>query len=263
MPESAKSMQHTFCKSIWLKSHHDVAAQLQITMERGRFQGTAAELCNALAPHAVHKSFVKYDESKDLMKAKVAADMKQIILAHAPILQSIHELQPNLSIPKKVCISALQLLVDQKSSQWEMETRHHADWVATMEVRLRNLLRVVSQGILKNRIWTSNLPWTTTPASPTIVSEAAPEFFFSFDSELCKAIRTPVSAPGKQEPNKYFKEPRAAQPEDAMVAVWPDGMARLLQYTSGHDMCPGHYMLYRLYNALLHMLLYSPLHMLS
>ena len=177
MPESAKSMQHTFCKSIWLKSHHDVAAQLQITMERGRFQGTAAELCNALAPHAVHKSFVKYDESKDLMKAKVAADMKQIILAHAPILQSIHELQPNLSIPKKVCISALQLLVDQKSSQWEMETRHHADWVATMEVRLRNLLRVVSQGILKNRIWTSNLPWTTTPASPTIVSEAALEFF--------------------------------------------------------------------------------------
>ena len=154
--------------------HHNVAAQLKITMERGRFQGTAAELCSALAPPAVHKSFVKYGESKDLMKAKVAADMNQIILAHAPILQSIHEMQPNLSIPKKVCISALQLLVDQKSSQWEMEPRHHADWVATMEVRLRNLLRVVSQGILKNRIWTSNLPWTTTQASSSSTANQTP-----------------------------------------------------------------------------------------
>ena len=41
--------------------------------------------------HVLHMHFtkaVKFDESKDLMKAKVAADMNQIILAHAPIARS-------------------------------------------------------------------------------------------------------------------------------------------------------------------------------
>ena len=40
------------------------------------------------------------------------------------------------------------------------------------------------------------------------------------------AIRSPEDNPKIRDPCQFFKEPMEAEPDDAMLAAWPDGMAR-------------------------------------
>ena len=47
-----------------------------------------------------------------------------------------------------------------------------------------------------------------------------------FDTELNMAIRSPEDNPKIRDPCQFFKEPMEAEPDDAMLAAWPDGMAR-------------------------------------
>jgi hypothetical protein len=193
-------------------------------MERNRFKGSADDLFRAIVPFATSKSFVRFDETEDIMKLKVNKDMKQVVQDHAGLLEAMHALQPNLCFPGKVLQAALDAVLVAKAGQWDMDDRHHKDWLKTISVRLRNLLRVVGQGVLKKRSWAADLPWAAAEgdASP---EEKEVQYFFSFDSELSMAIRVAEGSKNK-EPCQFFKEPVEAEPDDAMLAVWPDGMTR-------------------------------------
>ena len=196
-------------------------------MERNRYKGSADELCQAMMPFATNKSFVRFHETEDLMKLKVDKDMKTIIADHAGLLGAMHDLQPNLCFPNKLMQSALEAVLQAKAGDWDLDTRHHKDCVKTITVRLRNLLRMIGQGVLKKRSWTTELPWTAGgTASPEAKDAKVMQYFFSFDTELNMAIRSPEDNPKIKEPCQFFKEPMEAQPDDAMLAVWPDGMTR-------------------------------------
>ena len=129
-------------------------------MERNRYKGSGDDLCQAIMPFATSKSFVRFSDTEDLAKLKVDKDMKNIIADHAGLLESLHNLQPNLSFPSRVMQTALEAVLEAKANDWDLDTRHHKDWLKTITVRLRNLLRTIGQGVLKKRSWATNLPWT-------------------------------------------------------------------------------------------------------
>ena len=201
-------------------------------MERNRYKGSGDDLCQAIMPFATSKSFVRFSDTEDLAKLKVDKDMKNIIADHAGLLESLHNLQPNLSFPSRVMQTALEAVLEAKANDWDLDTRHHKDWLKTITVRLRNLLRTIGQGVLKKRSWATNLPWTAGGSASPEAKEAAQEveYFFSFDTELNMAIRSPEDNPTNKEPCQFFKEPREAEPDDAMLAVWQDGMTRPQYY---------------------------------
>ena len=81
------------------------------TMERSRYKGSDDELRQAIMPFASSQSFVQFHETEDLMKLKVARDMKTVIEDHAGLLGAIHGLQPNLRFPSKVMQAALEAVL--------------------------------------------------------------------------------------------------------------------------------------------------------
>lgn len=196
--------------------------------ERGRYRGTGQELCEIMLPFATNKSFVKFDESSETPKID-KYDMKAVIKDHEGLLGAIYAVQPNLAIPTKTMTNALTLVLHMRAVQWDLDQKFHKDWLATIGLRIKNLLRVVAQGVIKKRAWAESLPWmagglSSQPQQPPAHDK---EYFFAFDTELKKAVRCPVGDPTQKEPNQYFKEPPQADPDDAMIAVWPDGMTRL------------------------------------
>lgn len=148
-------------------------------MERSRYKGTADELCNAIMPAATNKSFVKFKcEVEDITKVTVDKDMPNIISYHSVLLGAIHDLQPNLSIPGQTMEKALKLVLEAKADEWDMAEQYHAHWLKTIKIRLRNLLRVVAQGVVKKKGWAVHLPWAATPGdSPTRDADSADHFF--------------------------------------------------------------------------------------
>ena len=211
-------------------------ASLHVTaMGRSRYEGTPEELCETLLPVASHKSFVKYDETEDVRKTKVAEDMEATIELHSALLAALHHVQPNLAFPKLCLQKALALVCDKKAAEWDLLEKHRDDWERTMYLRLKNLLRVISQGDIKRPKWASKLPWLQAGASGTSVAQATDdaaadmepmEYFYDFDQELMQAIRAPVGNLEATEPSQHLEEPPEAQPSDPMVAVWPDGHRR-------------------------------------
>jgi len=208
-------------------------ASLHVTaMGRSHYEGTPEELCETLLQVASHKSFVKYDETEDLTKTKVAKDMEATIELHSALLAALHDVQPNLAFPKTALRKALALVCAKKAAEWDLLEKHKADWEKTMYLRLKNLLRVVSQGDIKRPKWASKLPWLQAGASGTSVAQAtgddatAMEYFYDFNQELMQAIRAPVGNLEATEPSLHLEEPPDAQPSDPMVAVWPDGHRR-------------------------------------
>ena len=129
-----------------------VAIPFNRIMERNRYKGSADELCQAIMPFATSKLFVRLHETEDLMKLTVDKDMKTIIEDYAGLLGAIHGLQPSLCFPSKVTQAALEAVLVAKAGDWDLDTRHHKDWVKTIMVSLRNLLRVIGQGILKKGV---------------------------------------------------------------------------------------------------------------
>ena len=157
--------------------------------ERGRYRGTAQELCEIMLPFATNKSFVKFDESSETPKID-KYDMKAVIKAHEGLLGAIHAVQPNLAIPTKTMTKALTLVLHMRAVQWDLDPKFHKDWLATVGVRTKSLLRVVAQGVIKKRAWAESLPWMAGgfPSQPQQAPGHDKEYFFAFDTELKKAV---------------------------------------------------------------------------
>ena len=95
---------------------------------------------------------------------------------------------------------------------------------------------MVGQGILKNRSWATELPWIAGgTASPEAQDAKEIQYSFSFDTGFNIATRSPEDNPKIKEPCQFFKEPIEAEPDDAMLAVWPDYMARQRCYYDYYD----------------------------
>ena len=66
--------------------------------ERSRYKGDPALLADALAPYATSRSFVQYDECKNVAKVKI--DPQKIKKLH-PILNALREIHPKTHLHEK------------------------------------------------------------------------------------------------------------------------------------------------------------------
>jgi hypothetical protein len=195
---------------------------------RNRFQGTAEDIFEALKPVATSKSFIVYDESEKVEKARL--DIEAIAKSH-DVLSCLHALQVNMSFPKTIMEKAVAKLFDEKYKVWSMKPEHKDDWVVTITRRLRNIGRVVHQGCMETSAaaWVKGLPWRAVSFDPddkpaaASASSAAAEYFYGWNEEILRAWRCKVGTKAK-ELSMPIVIPEGASADDVVEATWFDGM---------------------------------------
>ena len=116
-------------------------------------------------------------------------------MGHVPLLAAMHEKMPGLpGLTKDHVKDALRALLSELSGndrRFQMSAKGQEDWVETMQRRLRNMLRVVSQGVKKTNTpqWCKCLPWMTPLAPPASTAAGA-----TISAALPKAAAPQVAA---------------------------------------------------------------------
>ena len=199
-----------------------------------RFEGTAIDLEAVMMPFAdADLAFCKYaDESKNVQDAKVVNGDRGIE-GHHLLLAALYGMQPNLSFSKTVMEGALDIMIKKCAKKWRMTTPEQADWLITMNRRIRNLCRVVSQGQLEQPqpAWLKHLPWagTETPASALKEKAATPaKYKYTFDVELQLPVRTRLSD-NFVEPGLPLRADFIFDKDGFLMAEWPDGDQAVMQ----------------------------------
>ena len=199
-----------------------------------RFEGTAIDLVAVMMPFAdADLAFCKYaDESKNVQDAKVVNGDRGIE-GHHLLLAALYGMQPNLSFSKTVMEGALDIMIKKCAKKWRMTTPEQADWLITMNRRIRNLCSVVSQGQLTQPqpAWLKHLPWagTETPASAQKEKAATPAMYkYTFDVELQLPVRTRLSD-NVVEPGLPLRADFIFDKDGFLMAEWPDGDQAVMQ----------------------------------
>jgi hypothetical protein len=170
-----------------------------------------------------------------------------MIKAMHDVLNSLHDLDGNLSFKKSALKDAFLLLYDRKKSTWNLSEKNKASWLVSMVNRTANLCRQVSQATKKSSppSWALELPWmqafappqpstsstspsssashssSTSPPSSTATGSKA-TFFYRWDTELRNAYRW-TEPHGAKEPALRIERPDGCIDTDPITAVWPDG----------------------------------------
>eukprot|EP00969_Alexandrium_andersonii_P095990 4238939-Alexandrium_andersonii.AAC.1 len=99
--------------------------------------------------------------------------------------------------------SALKVVLQSqnfKAPGWTLDDAEQADWVRTIEVRIRCVCRHLQQGLLRKARWLGSIPdlqlqeapSATTPTSTSTAGSsvaASQAYFFGFEAEVEKAWR--------------------------------------------------------------------------
>jgi hypothetical protein len=180
--------------------------------------------------------FCRYpDEQQHVGKARLFVDALPV---EYDLLAGIHALQPNLSIGKVLTEKALATLVVKISTCKKMSDSLKADLKTCLLRRIRNMCRVVAQGMTKRPQpkWVAALPWMfVDPAKPEEVlaelPRAADELIYEWNKELQLAWRS-KKPPGRAKPffdlSMLVVVPSGADDSEAIVAKWPDGETHII-----------------------------------
>ena len=94
-------------------------------------------------------SFCRWpDENKKMTEAKLHT--KALPKEHE-LLEALEHLQGNLSFKKKDIEVMLDLALEEFNSVWTLNEADKKDWRATLRNRIRNMCRVIQQGVLKHK----------------------------------------------------------------------------------------------------------------
>jgi len=213
-------------------------------MARGRFQGCANELAQALAPvvFPLGRSWLRYDDHNIPGKAKLNVD--QIAQAH-DILDMLHQHQANLSFTRKVAETVVRELLHQfqEHTAWKCREDDVDNYVVTLTNRFCNICRAVSQGEVKHPecSWVSAVPWRQSMPEPREtpnksrtpsaeldeedVKEAEVTYLYGWDPSLGTAWRCPRTRGGNKQKGlaTEIRIPMDAAGSDPVEAIFSDG----------------------------------------
>ncbi len=104
------------------------------------------------------RSFLKYDESEQVMKA---ATMPGMIKAAHPYLSAMHALDPKLSFKRTQVRSVIKMLLAKYGASWKLSGPLAEDYAVTLERRMCNIHHVVPSACAKTSrpSWANELPW--------------------------------------------------------------------------------------------------------
>lgn len=141
-------------------------------MARARADVTAEDLQKVVAPFVFNIGWLRYDENKEVSKAKV---IPRKIKEHQLLLKELRELQHNMSFKKHTVLDMFRLVYEEK--QFEGSPSDKADWVLTMTSRLRNMCRCAQQTISKAKVpkWATELCFYEALEGQVQVPDAADE----------------------------------------------------------------------------------------
>jgi hypothetical protein len=210
---------------------------ISLNMATPRFGGTADELYEILKKCASENgaSFCRYrDESAIVTEAKLVHG-DDGVEGHLGLLTELHSLQANLSFTKVLVDEALGKIFADFKDEWKMKNGDLDDWRVTLQRRIRNLCRCVSQGGVKSAgaQWVKNLPWNLSSGAPAssaassvpVKKKPAIEvpYKYEFDMELLLPVR--IKPGGAAEPGLPLATLNAegSSLDDEVVAEWPDG----------------------------------------
>jgi len=83
------------------------------------------------------------------------------LLENGPMLLALRSLNESMSFKRSTLAGALELVLKERATAWDLEQKHWKDWIFTMGCRIANLCRHTTQGILKSpkAPWAQQLPW--------------------------------------------------------------------------------------------------------
>ena len=123
-------------------------------MSRKRWHGDAESLAGVLAKHATSVSWLRHSEDRKHPKLDKAE-----ILKHKSLIAELRDFQENLSFTDLVMQKAFRQVLATNDSALRLSPEQHKDWVQTMGVRLRIMLRHVAQAMAKTPtpFWATSL----------------------------------------------------------------------------------------------------------
>jgi hypothetical protein len=182
---------------------------------RGNFSGDAQAFATLLSP--LIENFGKKICSYPCEVAKVTAAKLDVraVAEHHELLTCLHKGQQNLSFPKLVANEGIRLIVEQNMTAWKLKAGEVEDYIETQTRRLRNLCRVVGQGLIRKPQpkWVLDLPFmkieaeSTPPPKRSRSSRSSPKaevplllFCTSRPKAGAKSSPDPVPVPACPEP---------------------------------------------------------------
>lgn len=197
---------------------------------RTRFTSTPDDLLEIVRPFVRHAAWLRYDEAEEVRKAKV---IPKAILAHAPMLKELIQVQKNLSFTKSATMKMFATILNE--STFDIDDRD--DWVKTMSKRFRCLCHATHSATMRGRspAWAAELPWVDKEQKPqtkrsrkTIAEkeevvvaksskdeETEDDYFYGFSQEVLKGWRVPASG-GAKELCDRLEEPDQPQNTDGI-----------------------------------------------
>ena len=104
------------------------------------------------------KSFIRYDESREVDKAKLdPPNIERCI----ELLGQLQAVASNLSFRKSTLRVAFAIVFDEMKEKWHLTDAAKEDWSETMTRRLANMCSTTMAGVRKNSgaPWVQKLPW--------------------------------------------------------------------------------------------------------
>ena len=126
---------------------------------RLRFKGDEDGLVALLSPHVTGVSWIRYDEASKVQKSNTDASLIQ---PHIEFIEDVHEVAPNLSLNKVPCQVAFRQIFEKKGFDRVIPGEDmKEDWVMTMTMRVRNMLRATQQACRQSPppSWTLAFSW--------------------------------------------------------------------------------------------------------
>jgi hypothetical protein len=115
------------------------------------YKGTAAELRDIIQPIAAQRGKLLCAYPCEVAKVQEAVTIVDAIQKEDALLTCLHAADQSLTFGKVVIECALKLLLAQHQKKWNLQPEDHADWVQTITRRIRNLLRIVTQPMVKGK----------------------------------------------------------------------------------------------------------------
>jgi hypothetical protein len=123
---------------------------------RARYTGSAVDLAEAIKPHVTSKSWLRYDESTTVRRAKIA---QKVILKHIDFIEACHRLQPNLAFTKRDFTAAYAEVFIDVGDALGLRGEDRDSWISVMQARSRNLLGGAKRACDAGASWTSVFSW--------------------------------------------------------------------------------------------------------
>jgi hypothetical protein len=179
---------------------------------RQRFSGDGLTLAAVLQPFFESLNWLKYNETKSPVTDRKA------IKQYMPMIEAVEVDQANLAFKKTTVMAAFTEVLEASSFKDKMNDAESKDWVTTMDVRFRNLMRCVQQAKLKDAAWFTALRAPQSDAASK--SPDLKEYQYGFDSEHWQAWR--MTKKGSKEYSDNFIEHLDAMPEDLVKVKFGD-----------------------------------------